>query len=55
MTIRILLADDHQITRHGLKSLLDQQKKTSELVIALVTVVILVIVTIVFVVPLLNQ
>jgi two-component system response regulator NreC len=26
MTIRILLADDHQITRHGLKSLLDQQK-----------------------------
>ena len=26
MTIRILLADDHQITRHGLKSLLNQQK-----------------------------
>jgi two-component system, NarL family, response regulator NreC len=26
MTIHILLADDHQITRHGLKSMLEQQK-----------------------------
>ena len=26
MMLRILLADDHKITRHGLKSLLDQQK-----------------------------
>lgn len=39
---------------HGENAQLDQQKKTGELVIALVTVVILVIVTIVFVVPLLN-
>ena len=39
---------------HGENAHLDQQKRTGELVIALVTVVVLVIVTIVFVVPLLN-
>lgn len=39
----------------GENAQLDQQKRTAELIIALVTVVILVIVTIVFVVPLLNQ
>jgi energy-coupling factor transport system substrate-specific component len=38
----------------GENAQLDQQKRTVELVIALVTVVVLVIVTIVFVVPLLN-
>jgi hypothetical protein len=40
---------------HGENAQLDQQKRTGELVIALVVVVVLVVATIWFVVPLVNQ